>query len=56
MMNFVVKMMDMNANEQESFGDEDDLILPGGFLTVAYQYNLGVGIRPELREEVTGVV
>jgi len=48
----VVRMYTQAVEESKGEAELDDQIKPGGFLTVAYQYNLGVGIRPEIRDDL----
>lgn len=48
----IVRMYMQAVEESKVDAEVDDQITTFGFLTVAYQYNLGVGIRPELRDEL----
>jgi hypothetical protein len=46
----IIRMYNEAVEESKEEAHVDDQILPFGFLTVAYRYNLGVGIRPEVRD------
>ena len=48
----VVKMYNEAVEASKAEAQVDDQILPFGFMSVAYRNNLGVGIRPEIRDDL----